>query len=176
MKKIAVGSENPVKIEAVRLAFSAVWPEEEWVVEGVKVSSGVSDQPMSDSESVRGATTRAKAAQEALDAEYGVGLEGGMQEIEGEWYDGGWIVVYRKDGVTGKGSTVRMPVPPKMLALIQQGMELGEVDDVVFKKENSKQINGHFGLMTNDVITRTAGYRDGVVAALTLFIHPHLRD
>lgn len=53
--KVAVGSLNPVKIEGTRAAFEALWPEEQWDVEGVNVNSGVSDQPMSDGESIKGA-------------------------------------------------------------------------------------------------------------------------
>ena len=52
--KIAVGSENPVKINAVKHAFKLVWPKKKWEVIGVKVTSGVSDQPMSDVESIKG--------------------------------------------------------------------------------------------------------------------------
>lgn len=52
---VAVGSTNPVKIEASKLAFEAVWPKRVFEVEGVSVSSGVSDQPMSDQESITGA-------------------------------------------------------------------------------------------------------------------------
>lgn len=30
--KVAVGSKNPVKIEAVRLAFEQIWPQRQWQV------------------------------------------------------------------------------------------------------------------------------------------------
>lgn len=49
--KVAVGSENPVKIQAVAEAFEKVWPKKKFEVIGTKVPSGVSDQPMSDEES-----------------------------------------------------------------------------------------------------------------------------
>ena len=64
MKKVAVGSKNPVKIEAVRLAFKTAWPRKEWAVEGVEVDSGVPDQPMSDEESICGARNRAQRSLE----------------------------------------------------------------------------------------------------------------
>ena len=64
-----------------------------------------------------------------------------------------------------------MEVPPKMMKLIQEGKELGKVVDIVFNVENSKQTNGHFGLMTGKTITRKEGYRDGVIAALAAFIN-----
>jgi inosine/xanthosine triphosphatase len=172
--KIAVGSKNPVKIACVQQAFEKVFPDTTWEVEGIDVVSGVSDQPMSDKESITGARNRAKKALESLGADYGVGLEGGLQEIEGNWFDAGWIVVVDKEGNEGIGSTIRMMTPEKMMHLIKQGMELGHVNDKLFGLENSKHGDGHFGLMTNGAITRTDGYRDGVIAALARFIKPEV--
>ena len=173
-KRVAVGSENPVKIEAVRLAFLAVWPDEEWEIIGVAVESGVSDQPMSDEESIAGARNRARRARAARDADYGVGLEGGLHKIGEDFFDCGWIAVVDCEGREGIGSTVKVPTPPRIVAMIKQGMELGVANDIVFGATNSKQSEGHFGLMTKGAITRTSGYRDGVIMALTRFIHPEL--
>lgn len=172
--KVAVGSKNPVKIESVRLAFEALWPDKKWQVEGIEVSSGVSDQPMSDEESIKGAYNRAKKALKELKADYGVGLEGGLQLTGDHWLDCGWIVVVDKDGNEGIGSTVKMVVPDKMMKLINEGKELAEACDILFNKTNSKHGDGHFGLMTKNQITRTSGYKDGVIAALSYFVHPNL--
>lgn len=172
--KVAVGSHNPVKIEAVRIAFSTVWPDEHWEVFGTAVSSGVADQPMSDEESIRGAGNRARAAREISRADWGVGLEGGLHEINGQYFDCGWVTVIDAVGSEGIGSTVRILTPPKIMELIHGGKELGEANDMVFGTANSKQQEGHFGLMTRNAITRTGGYRDGVIVALSRFVHPHL--
>ncbi len=174
MKQVVVGSENPVKIEAVKQAFEIIWPDEAWHVFGTKTVSGVSDQPMSDEESIKGATNRARLALAHPGADFGVGLEGGLQEIQGEWFDCGWIVVLSKEGRRGIGSTIRIVAPEKIMDMIHEGVELGIVTDRFFQAENSKQGKGYFGLMTNDGITRTAGYRDGVVSALAPFLHPEL--
>lgn len=79
--KVAVGSKNPVKIAAVREAFTKVWPKKHFVFEGVAVSSGVSNQPMSDEESFRGARNRAERAMKQIDADFGVGLEGVFRKL-----------------------------------------------------------------------------------------------
>lgn len=176
MKKVAVGSKNPTKIEAVKLAFEAVWPDERWEVEGVDVDSGVSSQPMSARESFKGATNRAKRALKQFNADFGVGLEGGIQKIAGAWLEGGWIVIIDKNGKKGMGTSILMNHPQKILDMINRGMELGEVTDLLFKRSNSKQAEGHFGIMTKNLITRTSGYRDGVITALVRFIHPDLYD
>lgn len=172
--KIGVGSHNPVKLKAVEMAFKKVWPNKEWIVMDSDVESGVADQPMSDEESIKGAKNRAKQAIEKTGADYGVGLEGGLQKIGDNYFDGGWIVVRDKQGDEGIGSTLRMPVSEKMIDMINQGMELGTVDDIIFNKSNCKQAEGHFGLMTNNAVTRTKGYVDGVISALSRFIHPEI--
>ena len=172
--RVAVGSQNPVKIEAARLAFAALWPKEEWEVSGIAVESGVSAQPMSDEESIRGARNRAIAARDGFDADYGVGLEGGLQRISDHYFDCGWAVIVNREGVQGIGSTVKIMTPPKIMALVHSGLELGHANDEVFGTINSKQASGHFGLMTNNLITRTEGYRDGLIAALARFLHARL--
>jgi inosine/xanthosine triphosphatase len=174
--KVAVGSTNPVKIAAVKEAFSSVWPEKEWDVEGVSVSSGVSDQPMSPEESIKGAKNRAKRALAALHADFGVGLEGGLQKVGKYWFDCGWIIVCDREGTIGISTSIWMHTPAKMMKYIKKGLELGHVDDLFFKQTNSKQLNGHFGLMTNDIITRSHAYRDAVTSALARFIHPEIYE
>lgn len=172
--KVAVGSKNPVKIAAVREAFQKLFPDNEWEIIGVEVDSGVPDQPMSDEESIAGARNRALKSLKEEGADYGVGLEGGLEEINGYWFDNGWIVVIDRKGIEGIGSTVKMPTPKRLMDLIHKGIELGIANDMVFKTKNSKHSEGHFGLMTKNAITRTSGYRDGVIAALTRFLHPEL--
>lgn len=172
--KVAIGSKNPVKIEAVKEAFEKVWPDRVFIFEGVDVLSGVSDQPMSDQESIKGATNRAKRAKEKINAEFGVGLEGGLQQIGKQWFDCGWIVVINNKNQIGTGSSVRIETPSKMMKHIHKGMELGLVNDLIFNQQNTKHGTGHFGLMTNNAITRQAGYRDGIIMALARFIQPQL--
>ncbi len=58
--KVIVGSENKVKVRAVREAFEERFPGA--VVEGKSVDSGVSEQPLSLEETIEGAINRAKRA------------------------------------------------------------------------------------------------------------------
>ncbi len=172
--KVAVGSMNPVKIDAVRQAFESLFPDDKWDVKGIDIKSGVSNQPMSDKESIRGARARAKRAIKKLNADYGVGLEGGLQKIGKHWFDCGWIAVIDKQNNEGLGSSMRILMPEKMMQLIFNGKELGEVSDIIFNKTNSKQAEGHFGIMTKNLITRTHGYKDGVIVALSRFVYKDL--
>jgi non-canonical (house-cleaning) NTP pyrophosphatase len=52
-------------------------------VEPVAVDSGVSEQPSGIEETVTGVETRARRAHATTDAEFGVGIEGGVAEFDG---------------------------------------------------------------------------------------------
>lgn len=174
---VAVGSTNPVKITCVQLAFEAVWPKQSWEVKGIPVSSDVSNQPLSDEECITGATNRATAAITIAESDFGVGLEGGIQKIGSHWFDKGWIVILDNTGRIGIGSSINMLTPPRMIKMIMDDhLELGEINDIIFKTKNSKHGDGHFGLMTKNLITRTEGYKDAVITALVPFIHPELYE
>jgi inosine/xanthosine triphosphatase len=169
---IAVGSRNPVKIAATSAGFTAVWPNTAWQVEGVDVPSGVSDQPMSHAESIRGARNRAMLARKRLDAAFGAGIESGLEQIEGIWFTTGWVVIVDRDGREGISSSMIRPVPIPSLELVLQGVELGHANDQVFGRHNSKQGTGLIGLLTNDVLTREGVFRDAIISALARFLHP----
>lgn len=173
---VVIGSTNPVKIAAVKSAFEKVWPKKEFIFKGIKVDSGVSHQPMSDAEAIVGARNRAVIAMKKSKADFGVGLEGGLQKINGKWFDCGWIVIADKNGIEGIGSSIKMQTPDKMMRLIIKGRELGEVDDIFFKTKNSKQKEGHFGHMTKKKITRAKAYEHAVISALVRFISPKIFD
>jgi inosine/xanthosine triphosphatase len=173
---VAIGSDNPVKVAAVKTAFKKVWPRKKFSFVGIKVNSGVSHQPMSDEETIKGAKNRAKRAMRLAEADFGVGLEGGIQKIDCKWFDCGWIVVVDKKGNVGIGSSIRMHVPPKMMKHVHKGMEIGLIDDLFFKVKDSKKGKGHFGLMSKNLITREKGYVDGSISALIRFINSSLFD
>ena len=167
--KIIVASRNPVKLSASRLAFEAVFG----VVPGVvhaEVASGVGAQPRSDAETLVGATTRAlNAAQAFPDAEFAVGLEGGVEDTEYGMLAFAWGVVRARTGEQGRGRTASFFLPDAVAALVRAGKELGEADGLVFGQTNSKQKMGAVGLLTRGLIDRTTLYRDALVLALIPF-------
>lgn len=152
----------------------SLWPAGDWRIEGCDIPSGVPDQPMSDREARRGAWTRANRAAELLKGDFGIGLEGGLQQIDGRWYNSGWVVALRNDGLEGTSTTLRMMVPPRVMRVVLEGHELGEACDRVFRASNTKQRSGLFGVMSNNAIDRTGAFTDAVIAALSVFLHPGL--
>ncbi len=169
-----MASNNPVKIEAARQAFSRVWPETEWQLEGLTVWSGVPDQPMSDEETLIGATNRANAVKLARPlAAYWVGIEGGLQDRGDELEAFAWAVVIGADRV-GKGKTGSIFLPPEAAKLIRDGNELATATDIIFKTTNARHSIGAVGALTRGHIDRTTFNAQAVLLALLPFMNPEL--
>lgn len=175
MKTIVVASLNPVKIETTKKGFERMFSDEEFVVKGVAAMSDVSDQPMTEVETYKGALNRAENVSKiAPEGDYWVGIEGGLEEIEEGMETFAWIVIKRKDGKIGKGRTGSFFLPEKVAELVRSGKELGDADDIVFGLKNSKQANGSVGILTKDVLTRATFYEQAVMLALIRFKNPSL--
>lgn len=168
MLKVIIASTNPVKIQAVKNGFGQMFPEQEFEFKGVLVPSDVASQPMSNQETLQGARNRAdNASRLVAGAEYYVGIEGG-ELIEDEMEAFAWVVI-KQSTKYGKARTGTFYLPPKIVNLIKAGKELGEADDMVFDRKNSKQDNGAVGILTGNIIDRTQYYTQAVILALIPF-------
>ena len=173
-KTVIIASKNPVKINAVKIGFNQTFPNNNFSFEGKSISSGVSDQPMNNQETILGATNRAQNAKVNFpNADFWVGIEGGIELMENEMMAFAWIVICSNEQI-GKGRSGTFFLPKKVTTLIQQGMELGEADDIVFGDSNSKQKSGAVGLLTNNIIDRTQLYVPAITFALIPFQNPQL--
>ena len=175
MEKIIVASKNPVKINAALLGFQKMFPKEKFEVLGVSVPSGVSDQPMNDTQTFTGALNRVKnASTQVPDADFWVGIEGGLELRGLDMEIFAWVVIKSTNKKFGKSRTGTFFLPPKVSELIKQGKELGEADDIVFGRTNSKQENGSVGILTHNIIDRIKYYVEAVILALIPFKNPKL--
>ena len=173
MIKIVVASRNPVKMDAVKEGLS-VFLNTDIELHGVLVQSGVPDQPMGNAETLQGAEIRVVNAQLQYPGyDFYVGVEGGVEETVSGLMAFAWIVI-SNDTITGKARTASFFLPPEVARLVDQGMELGDADDIVFAKSNSKQQNGAIGLLTKDVISRKTLYLPAVQMAFIPFLNPEL--
>jgi len=167
--KIIVSSKNPVKLEATKAGFESFFSDAE--VEGISVESGVSDQPMSDDETLNGARNRAtNALIEHSEADFWVGIEGGVHRDADGLTAFAWVVV-RGRKITGESRTTTFRLPPEVSELIDRGYELGTANDMLFNEHNSKQQSGAVGLLTNNAITRMQLYMQAVQLALIPFLN-----
>lgn len=168
--KIVVASKNPVKLEAARNAFQKFFKNDSFSYLEVDAPSNVSQQPVGDRETFTGAYNRVAFIKSYYpDADYWVGIEGGVQfENEDEMCAFAWIVINNKE-MSGKARTGTFFLPPGIGKLVKEGKELGEADDIVFQQSNSKQKNGAIGLLTGNVLTRSDFYEQAVILALIPF-------
>lgn len=174
-KRLVIASKNPVKIGAALEGFQRMFPGNTYTTHGISVPSGVSDQPLSDKETLQGALNRAQNVQQHdPEADYWIGVEGGVEDtpdqIPGTLQSFAWVVIIDRDkGRTGKARTASFYQPEEVAKLVRGGMELGHADDAVFGTSNSKQHSGSVGLLTGDVLTRESYYVQAVILALIPF-------
>ncbi len=174
MHKILIASKNPVKIECTKTAFRLVFPDADFEFDGHTVPSDVSDQPMTDAETYRGACNRAVNLKVKFpEADYWVGIEGGIEDHENFMNAFAWMVIMDRNR-HGEARTATFPLPEKIRKLIGQGMELGHADDMVFQRKNSKQEDGAVGILTHGIIDRARYYEHALILALIPFINKEL--
>lgn len=170
---VLVGSKNPVKIDSVKEAFSNYFKDVEVI--GFDVESGVAHQPFGD-DTFLGAKNRAQALlkindEKNLNAEYFVGIEGGVSQQYNRWFAFGCMCIIDKKNQVGFGLSPQFELPRKIIEKLQQGTELGNVMDEIQKLENTKQKHGAIGYFTNGVMNRKELYIEGLKVAVIPFLH-----
>lgn len=171
---ICVASTNPVKLCATENGFRRMFPDAEIHIHGLDVPSGVSAQPFGSEETLQGAEQRvAQAARLHPQADFWVGIEGGVEPHAEALVAFAWMVV-KSATATGRSRTGSFYLPSRVTQLVQQGKELGEADDIVFGRSNSKQANGAIGILTGDVVDRTSLYEQAIILALVPFKNPQM--
>ena len=146
MSKTYVGTTNPVKIEAVK----AVLIDSEVI--GLKVPSNVSSQPKSDQETIQGALNRAKALpRDGIR----IGLEAGVQELDGIIYLINWgVLIDQDDNIYYAGGT-RLPLPYNIgKRLFDEEIELADVINEYYNREDIKHQEGAVGILTGNCVKR----------------------
>ncbi len=122
----------------------------------------------------KGAYNRAENARNKFtEADFWVGIEGGIQKNGNGLTAFAWIVIL-SENKTGESRTTTFQLPVKVAQLIDQGHELGYANDIVFGQTNSKQKHGAVGLLTQNQVDRTGLYQQAVQLALVPFVNPEL--
>jgi inosine/xanthosine triphosphatase len=151
---VRVGTANPMKLRAARKAFAKFFGKVKVV--GVDVPSGVSPQPISFGEIVRGARARARGA--FRDCDYAVGIEAGVFKVgpvSPRPFQITMACVF--DGTReALGSGPFYEVPPSL------------VREVVRADE------GSVSKVTKGKVTREAVTSEAIVMALAPFVAPEL--
>nr|WP_263325391.1 DUF84 family protein [Neobacillus sp. Marseille-Q6967] len=148
--KIIIGSNNPAKIAAVKSAFQ--YRQSEFL--SLDIPSGVSEQPFSDEETIKGAINRALGALERGKGDIGIGLEGGVQETTYGLVLCNWGALASKELEPIIAGGARFLLPEEIAVRLRAGEELGPVMDDYAAKENVRKNEGAVGIFTNGLINR----------------------
>jgi len=171
---IAIGSKNPVKIAAAETILGRVFPAARFIA--VAVPGGVSAQPWGDDETRRGALYRAEVALAQTEADYGLGLEGGVKETPVGLMTCAWCAMVGATGKVGYGGGANILLPPRVAQLLRQQGELGPAMDALINAPNTKQGPGAIGILTNGLSSRQAAYEQLVAMAAAPFVTEYYRD
>lgn len=166
--KIIVGSTNPIKISAVAESLVLYPHLAGAAVLSMEISSGVSDQPKTLEETVRGAMNRAKGA--FKDCDYSFGLESGLMAVpntKSRFMDVCVCAIY--DGVEYHlGLSSAWEAPKKVMEYIKNGFDMNEA---AFKAglTNDPKVGsneGLIGIMTKGRLTRKEYTKEAIRTAL----------
>lgn len=168
--QIVVGSENPVKLAVAREACALAFPDRECAVSGVRAESGVDEQPWGTEAMRTGAHTRARHCQEARpEADLFIGIEGGVEDIDGTLFATAWMCAIDQAGRVNHGRASAFPLPTELATRLHAGEELGPATDAVFGTVNAKRAGGAIGALTDGSVTRADFYLHGLYFALLPF-------
>ncbi len=169
--RVAVGSTNPVKANAVRRAFRLLCNAE---IEKVAVESGVPPQPVGFHEVVLGAFNRACRALERTGADYGVGVEAGLVDTGVEYIELQAAVIVNREKRVSIGFSQGFPLPADWVERVLARMELGEIAAATTKRRGLGERLGVIGYLTSGLVTRTDLTYNAVLMALVPLLNPHL--
>ncbi|WP_098439302.1 DUF84 family protein [Bacillus sp. es.034] len=150
--KIAIGTTNPAKVQAIQKAFEEQYKEVQF--QYLKTHSHVSEQPMTDQETIEGALNRAKNVLKATDSDAGIGLEGGVSESLYGMFVCNWGALVDRQGNEIIGGGARISLPNEISRELKAGKELGPLMDKYTQRTGIRKKEGAVGIFTNGLVTR----------------------
>lgn len=168
---VAVGSTNPVKVEATRQAFIQFFDTVDMIP--VNVPSGVKPFPTSESETLQGAINRAhNTADKIPEAECAVGIESGIVEMDGKKFVRTYAAILH-EGVLVLGGSAAYEAPEPILSRIEPSTDASKrVIDSMMGRKDVLDKEGVVGVLTQGRLARSSILCDAVICALSRFVSP----
>ncbi len=124
--KIIVGTKNQKKVAVVEAAFRDVLGLDNVDVMPHDAQSGVPEAPC-DAETYQGALNRATECYGIGSADFYVGLESGLVERYGNYFEEAWAVVIAKDGTEQIGYSSGLLLPLVVVRRMKAGEKHNEI-------------------------------------------------
>jgi inosine/xanthosine triphosphatase len=182
--RIAIGSANMPKLNAVKQAVSSVYPELKHEFVSHAEDSGVEDHPTTAERGRLGALNRATRSRARFDhADFWIGIEGAMNResvpryvdsrltwVE-QWFELGLVVVIDKHGHVQDGQSSGLTIPSFYAKDIVAGSDLNLVIEHHHGIERIGDHGGATQLLTGGALNRVSSYVPGIIQALAPFKH-----
>lgn len=181
---VGVGSLNPSKFNAVKIAFSKFFKQIE--IKKIRVESQVSNQPIGMENILTGAKNRAKAALHSLLIDndekenlFGVGIEAGLVKIPhalSGYMDFQFCAIMDNKHRVSLGSGIAFEYPQSVINTIlkDQNTEIGEIMGKLSGNLNLKNETGAISYLSKNALTRTEILTQAVICALLPIINREL--
>ena len=162
---ISVGSDNPVKVEAVRTVMERIYGDVR--ISFSRTDSKVPEQPFGD-DTCKGAVNRAKAAMNGNDL--AVGIEAGVFEMYDGLYDIQHCAILDSDGKITIGMSSGFRYPDDVSELVRNGMTVGSAMKTLYEGHSGKK-GGAVGILSKGILKRKELTEQSVTAAMIPRLH-----
>jgi inosine/xanthosine triphosphatase len=167
---IALGTNNPAKVEGVRLAFTKCFPEA--VIKAIDSSSVTWAQPIGLDQMTQGAIARAKFALSELGGDFGVGVEAGIFLMGETYFDHQQAAIVNAAGKVSIGHSAGYPLPKNAVeTMIKEGKELERYSESLSGVDKIGDKGGLIHHLTKGKMTRTELTEQCVLMALIPWLH-----
>ncbi len=138
--KVIIGTKNQKKIDTVKSVFKEIFEISDIEVISHNANSLVPEAPH-DQETYDGARNRAIECSKLEPADYYVGIESGLVERYGNYFEEAWAVVISKEGVEQLGYSSGLMLPQVVADRMRSGEEHNRIMADFDKKLNSPDDN-----------------------------------
>lgn len=173
---LAVGTANPVKVEAAQHAFGRFVPAVD--TQQVEVDSGVPEQPY-DEEGPQGAARRARQALDASEEPgLGVGIEAAIvtEDPSGQTHDVQYCAIADQQGRITTGAGPGFAYPARVLEDLEDGRTVGEAFEALTGRGDVGREEGAIGVLTRGGATRAELTEWAVLSAIVPRLRPAWYD
>ena len=167
---IVIGSVNPVKVEATKDAFKTILSHtgknDSLNFQSIEIKAPtLNNTPNSIEEMIQGATFRAEQSCSIQNADFGIGIEGGIFTNDSGTFLTAFAVVQNGSGSIGIGSAPAIKLPDHWKLGNHTSFELGSYVDHLTGGNNIKQKNGAMGILTDNILPRKESLKLSVICA-----------
>ena len=171
--KVAIGTKNPIKIEAIKEALAEIYKNsKDYEILFDSSESKVHKLPKSDKECIVGARNRSlDMLSKFQDADYGVGIEGGLDINDQGVFLCTWIIITSKFGKEAVACSPKILLPKKASKLVFEGKRMSEIMQLYVDDKDIKIKVGADGVLTSNLITRKTSTKVAFIYAFAKFMN-----